>query len=286
MRKPRQRIAVSTKRAQLRRIRARMAHVLHLFFIRQRGFIIGQVLTLRGKTVKAEMSDEELQRIEDIIAGIDFYGWTALAGDVDDIIAEAAQDGGYEALRLIGMDITAEKDVFNVVNELAVSYAQKRSAELVGMRRGADGALIENPNPEFAITESTRDMLRTDIADALKEGWTNAELAQRLEDSYAFSAERAMVIARTETIRASNAGTLDGFKSSGVVLKKEWTTAEDDLVSEDCQENGDQGPIDLDESFASGDDAPPAHPNCRCSIVGLTELDTVEEPVAPEEQEA
>ena len=95
-----------------------------------------------------------------------------------------------------------------------------------------------------------------------------------------------MVIARTETIRASNAGTLIGFKASGVVLKKEWTTAEDDRVSEDCEANGDQGPIDLDEDFVSGDDAPPAHPNCRCALVGLTQLDIPEEQAVTEESEA
>ena len=65
---------------------------------------------------------------------------------------------------------------------------------------------------------------------------------------------------------------------------KEWTTAEDDLVSEDCEANGDQGPIGIDEAFDSGDDAPPAHPQCRCVLVGLTELETAQ-PI-PEEQAA
>jgi SPP1 gp7 family putative phage head morphogenesis protein len=129
-------------------------------------------------------------------------------------------------------------------------------------------------------------MLRTDVADALANGWTNAELASKLEQNYAFSPERAMTIARTETIRASNTGTLIGFKESGVVLKKEWSTAQDDLVSEDCTENEDEGPIDLDAAFSSGDDAPPAHPNCRCALVGLTRLDLPEEAAVTEEQEA
>jgi SPP1 gp7 family putative phage head morphogenesis protein len=278
------RITVSNRRPALMKLRARMTHVVHAFLMRQAPKIVGQILVLRGKTLqKSELSQDELDRIEEILARIDFAGWATLTGDVEDIIAEAVKDSGYAALELASLDVTADADVFNIVNELAVAYARERGAEMVGMK-WQDGELIPNPNAIWQITESTRDMLRTDIADSIAEGWTNAELASKLSDSYAFSADRAMVIARTETIRASNQGTLAGFKASGVVLKKEWTTAEDDRVSEDCELNGDQGPIDVDADFQSGDDAPPAHPNCRCVLVGLTSLD-IEEP-ATEEQAA
>ena len=35
---------------------------------------------------------------------------------------------------------------------------------------------------------------------------------------------------------------------------------------EACQENADAGWIDMDDTFPSGDDEPPAHPNCDCDI--------------------
>jgi phosphohistidine phosphatase len=35
---------------------------------------------------------------------------------------------------------------------------------------------------------------------------------------------------------------------------------------ETCQENADAGWIDMDEQFPSGDDEPPAHPNCNCEL--------------------
>jgi SPP1 gp7 family putative phage head morphogenesis protein len=283
------RISVSIRRPSIRKLRARMTHILHAFFMRQAPKIVGQVLVLRGKSMsKSELSQAELDRIEEILSGIDFYGWAALVGDVENVLLEAVRDGGYDALRLAGLDVTADREVFNVVNADAIAYARERSAQMVGMRRRTDGSLFVNPradeagNPLFAITEGTRDMLRADIAEALGQGWTNAELASKLADNYAFSPDRAMVIARTETIRASNVGTLAGFKSSGVVLKKEWTTAEDDRVSEECEANGDRGPIDLDDAFPSGDDAPPAHPNCRCTLVGLTELDMPEQAITEE----
>ena len=252
----------------VKRLRARMGHVVHIFLMRQAQKIIGQVVVLRGKPsfLKAELSQDELDKIEEILAGVDFYGWAVLATDTDSLIEEAMQDGGYEALKLLGLDVTADRSVFNVVNERAVEYAKARSADLVTM-----------------VSDSTREMMRGDIAEALTEGWSNSVLASKLADNYAFSSDRAMVIARTETIRASNQGTLAGFKASGVVPQKLWTTAEDDKVSEDCEENGDQGPIDLDDDFASGDSAPPAHPACRCVLVGLTQMETAQQPETEEQ---
>jgi SPP1 gp7 family putative phage head morphogenesis protein len=262
-------LSANIRRPSLKRYRARMGHIVHVFLMRQVQKIVGQVIVLRGKQsfVKAELSQDEIDKIEEILAGVDFYGWSVLAGDIDGVMEEIVQDGGYEALKLLGLDVTADRSIFNVVNERSVEYAKTRSADLVTM-----------------VSDSTREMMRGDISEALTEGWSNQVLASKLSDNYAFSADRAMLIARTETIRASNQGTLAGFKASGVVPQKIWTTAEDDDVSEDCEANGDQGPIGIDEAFDSGDDAPPAHPNCRCVLVGLTELETAQ-PI-PEEQAA
>jgi hypothetical protein len=50
-----------------------------------------------------------------------------------------------------------------------------------------------------------------------------------------------------------------------VVLKKGWQTSNDEAeVCEECRGNEDQGLIDLDDDFESGDEAAPAHPNCQC----------------------
>jgi SPP1 gp7 family putative phage head morphogenesis protein len=139
------------------------------------------------------------------------------------------------------------------------------------------GNLIPNPDARWQITDGTRDFIRTQVRDAMEGGWSNDVLATKLSDSYAFSAERAMVIARTETIRASNQGSLASYTAAGVT-EKEWTTAEDDRVSEDCEANGAQGPIPIGEDFDSGDDVPPAHPNCRCTIVPVVHFASESKP--------
>ena len=255
------RLSVNIRRPSLKRYRARMGHIVHVFLMRQVQKIVGQVIVLRGKQsfVKAELSQDEIDKIEEILAGVGFYGWAVLAGDIDGVMEEIVQDGGYEALKLLGLDVTADRSIFNVVNERAVEYAKTRSADLVTM-----------------VSDSTREMMRGDISE-VTEGWSNQVLASKLSDNYAFSADRAMLIARTETIKASNQGTLAGFKASGVVPQKIWTTAEDDAVTVECEENADQGAIGIDEDFSSGDDAPPAHPNCRCAIVGVTQMELAQQ---------
>ena len=97
-------------------------------------------------------------------------------------------------------------------------------------------------------------------------------MIDRLQDAYAFSDDRAELIARNEVAMANQAGALDGMKlakGAGVKLKKVWIPDADACPI--CEENGDDGPIDLDEQFSSGDDAPTAHVNCECSLASEVE---------------
>lgn len=75
--------------------------------------------------------------------------------------------------------------------------------------------------------------------------------------------ERALTIARTETIRAHAEGQLLAFKQLNVrriVVMAEWSTAGDGRVCSYCVKH--KGKIYLPEN-ASG--LIPAHPNCRCT---------------------
>ena len=151
------------------------------------------------------------------------------------------------------------------VNDWSLQYAMDRGAELVGMKYDAAGNLIENPDAQWAISDDTRAGVQRMLEQAISDGWTLDEFADALTDSYAFSSDRADMIARTETRLADSKGTLAGWKESGVVEKKVWLVSNDGCC-DDCQENADEGEIALDDDFPSGDDAPPAHPNCRCVV--------------------
>lgn len=236
---------------------------------------VGRQMTARGLR-KAAAGGEESAAIDAIVAAIDFTGWAVLVGEIEGMMADIVRDGAVNAMLQVGIDVEARKEVMNVVNAYAVEYAKQRSAELVGMRVDALGSIIPNPRAEWQITDSTRAYLRADVREAIAEGWSNDTLAAKTAQSYGFSRERAMVISRTETIRASNAGSLESYKVSGLVKSKEWLTAEDDKVTPDCVLNGEAGPVALDSAFPSGAMAPPDHPNCRCTIVPVVDWTAVD----------
>lgn len=158
--------------------------------------------------------------------------------------------------------------ITDLVNEKAVEYAKQRAAELVGMK-WVDGELVPNPNAEWRIDDSTREMLRGQVTQGMDEGWSNDRLADEIVDknAYAFSDDRAEMIARTETAMADVAGNMAGYRESGLVVGKKWITAGDDEVSLECELNGDAGVVGLDDAFPSGASEPPEHPNCRCDVV-------------------
>jgi SPP1 gp7 family putative phage head morphogenesis protein len=163
-----------------------------------------------------------------------------------------AGEGVTFALGKVGVDTTA---VTNLANTRAGAYASRRAAELVN--KSAKGG---------KLAESTRNMIRSTIAEAVEKGATNEAVAKVLRDSYAFSAKRAAAIAKTELRAADVAGNLAGYKESGVVTGKRWLLSNEPDVCAVCKGNAEQGVIPLDDEFSSGDQGAPAHPVCRCDI--------------------
>ena len=207
----------------------------------------------------------ELNRVAKIVTdGLDFGEWDGLSNVVEPIIRRAAEDGAVAALLQVMPD-PAVGMVTNIRSR-AVKWAHDRAAEMVGMK-WVGGELIQNPAAEWQITEGTREMIRAQVVEAMRNGDSVQELAGRLKESHAFSNTRARTIARTETAMADNMGNLIGWEETGLVAGKRWITAEDDKVSEICNTNGDMGVIGLHEHFAHGGMTPPAHPNCRCTVV-------------------
>ena len=207
----------------------------------------------------------ELNRVAKIVTdGLDFSEWSGLSDVVEPIIRRAAEDGAVAALLQVMPD-PAVGMVTNIRSR-AVKWAHDRAAEMVGMK-WVGGELIQNPAAEWQITEGTREMIRAQVVEAMQNGDSVQELAGRLKESHAFSNTRARTIARTETAMADNMGNLIGWDETGLVAGKRWITAEDDKVSAICNTNGDMGVIGLHEHFAHGGMTPPAHPNCRCTVV-------------------
>jgi len=215
---------------------------------------------------KAESDDNARIASDAAQRAADNLEWDILINATQEEIEAVTIDGLKQAFLRLGI---SDRDITDQVFEEAREWAKDRAAEMVGMRYNDDGDLEPNPDAEYNITESARDDIQSKVTRAIDEGWSSDDLADEIESVGSFSPERALMIARTEIIRANNEGHMIAFRESGVVQMKEWSTAEDGDVCDICTENEEQGPIPLDDVFLSGDDAAPAHPNCRCVIVAV-----------------
>lgn len=84
--------------------------------------------------------------------------------------------------------------------------------------------------------------------------------------------DRKTTIARTEARHATEDALNQNAVARGAQYKV-WITAQDNRVSEDCALNEAAGPIPIGDTFPSGSDQPPDHPNCRCSLAYYTNED-------------
>jgi len=193
----------------------------------------------------------------------------------------------------------AKKSLLGRVTPLLVEYlllGGRDGYESIGIVGAFDvtnpdvQAWLDNYVFKFAakVTQTLSDQLRDELGPGLQGGESIPELMQRVDR--VFGAEtnkyRSEMIARTEASRAQNQGSVQAWKQSGVVSGTEWAAFDD--ACEFCQEM-DGKTISLGETFfAQGDvmeigdeesgiqrlsfnyeqvDAPPLHPNCRCTAV-------------------
>ena len=213
-------------------------------------------------TIINKADKDEIRRVLD---SLDLSGLVAIHGDADAVLKAVAESGVAEALAQL--EVT-EEGITELANPRAVQWAADRAAEMVGMR-WVDGELVPNPNAAWRIDTSTRELLRGFVAEAIDAGWSNDRLAKEIGSAFAFSDERAEVIARTETAYADIQGNMIAYEESGIVTKKVWYVAQSEYC-DICDGNAAQGAIGLKAFFASGDYAPPAHPNCRCDVIPIT----------------
>lgn len=209
----------------------------------------GEPYFLAGShVVKAASSDDDRRIVEQ---AADSAGVSLSSDEVDDFVQELsdyATDSGRAGYAQVGADTT--DDLFDQINARAIAWADQHVADLVAQ-----------------IDETTRDEVRSAVENGLAAGMSTDEIAESISDIGAFSDMRSALIANTEVANANSAGALVGYKTArdaGVDVRKEWLV--DDEPCDICQGNADDGAIDLDEEFSSGDDAPSAHPHCLCSL--------------------
>lgn len=173
--------------------------------------------------------------------------------DLNEYLSWAAIQGGQNALNKL--DVSG---VFKLTN--------KRVLDLLAER---EGYLIDS------VDATTKDYIVNTIINGKQSSMTNAEIAQELADNIdEISSSRADTIVNTEVANAAMQAELAAYEDQGVEMYT-WELSED--IGDECGDNAEAGAIALGEEFPSGDDAPPAHPNCRCFLNAVVSGATLDE---------
>lgn len=121
-------------------------------------------------------------------------------------------------------------------------------------------SLIVNVESQIdSLTADTKARVTNALIESVNNGEGARDSARRISDATMMPRNRAMLIARTETMRAYNKVNQDQFKKYGVA-KVQWLAAKDERVCDVCGAyDGQQYPVDDHPDI-------PAHPQCRCIL--------------------
>ena len=131
----------------------------------------------------------------------------------------------------------------------AIDWAEKHGATLVTQ-----------------LDEETKTRLAHTISQGIENKRGIPGLSRDIRTTFAdMSKHRSELIARTETASALSQASLDTMEDMGID-GKEWVTAGDDRVSDECEANEAEGVIPVGQTFSGGVMAPLQHPDCRCTL--------------------
>lgn len=245
-----------------------------------------------------------LGNIEAFLAYVDFDKIRAGFGDLEGVLITAAQRNGKSTFTLGGVD---SELLFDLIDERSVIYAQERVGRLIveitdQMRETVRETIAlaqggEMTYQQAALTLQSTIPLTTRDAGAvnkyiekqfgrfMRDGLSQARArvkAQNMGASYAAKLleSRTKTIARTEIIDASMSGRYIGWEAgitAGQISNdsvKEWIAEPDACPICSALDGtliGWNQEWSLPEGVTAGSSnrMPPAHPNCRCSVVIL-----------------
>lgn len=191
--------------------------------------------------------------------------WDALVDVLKDIYIEE----GNTVLDELGSD----QDI-NITTDFAVQYLSEYSGVLIS-----------------GINETTREKLRIALSEGYDAGEGVGQLAGRVHEVFdEADKNRALLIAQTESLKASNAATVEAYRQSEVVEYKEWLSERDNKTCPFCLKQ-DGKFISLNKNFFNQGDTisaggetmtvsftdvgePPLHGRCRCTVIPVLKTES------------
>lgn len=196
-----------------------------------------------GKSKKVKKAFDLFDEDATVRSGVDLFTPLALE------ISELSGSEVYQELKLNSLYVASE-----------------------GLKKHIDAAVNEMVS---SVVKTDKDKLSAILEAGIKEGQSVPQIEQAIRGQFGeFSKNQSTKIARTELIRYSNQGQLDAFRASGVVMGKQWFTARDNKVDEECAALDGKivslGSSYFETDYGSGEQ-PPLHPNCRCVLLPVLE---------------
>ena len=182
---------------------------------------------------------------------------TALGKHISDVHAEGGLVGTQDAADQLG-DLAPDTPIGALANGTDWDSWTPGDPQAASKVAGGNLAtLMENAGVTLkGVSDTTLKAVGDILGQGLEQGLPYKDIADSIYNSYAFSYERAQVIATTEGNRAAIAATMDSYTSAGI-SQWDWNTYD---PCDECAAMGEANPHDV------GDDAPPLHPNCECFV--------------------
>lgn len=238
-----------------------MEQVLAAFFIHASAAVSKHIVAGYKKLARKadEPSEDEL---EALVEELEKLGWDKLVPTFVATLGTVGTESNaavYAALN-IATDTSLS---FGLVNKSALAYANDRAAELVG-KKWVGGELVDNPNAQWAISDTTRSQLEELITDAFEHGMSPTDLSKAIQEAGVFSKARATMIAQTETGFAHMAAAMESAETNGATEKKVLLSNLEACPI--CTAYADLGKVAFDYEYAPEVTGPLFHPNCHCGL--------------------
>jgi hypothetical protein len=210
------------------------------------------------------------------------------------VLKQTLELAGDYAAKLLAKDLGLPVS-FDLTNVRAVQWIRRHGAAMVtnvtaqtraAIVQAIERAIIEGRPPaeaaqdliklQMGLNQQQEKALAAFQAKLADEGASN--IAERVAKyARALERKRSLMIARTETLNASNGGQQTLWleaKDAGYLdpnnVNRQWLVTDDDRLDVNICEPMDGQEVGLEESFRTGDGRsvmhPTAHPDCRCSM--------------------
>lgn len=217
------------------------------------------LMDLRAKVLKIKGTD-----LQDLNSAID---WRQQDEQLIKMFTPLLEGAVKEGITIGQMVLGRTKDLNNDnLNQKVSSFLQVRADKLIGI----------NSTIRSRLTSKLQSTLEEQISQGASLTQQTEAMHEAVRSFFNFTADRARLVARTESAGAVNGGSMLYYENEGVGAK-EWVTSHDDLVRPSHVACERQGAIPMERSFSNGLEYPGDQSNgeagevcnCRCSILPI-----------------